>query len=380
MTELALYIHWPFCAALCPYCDFNVHIKRTISDQNFVQGIETELSLLAENVGQPKITSVFFGGGTPSLMPPDLIADILTKIDKTFTLNKSAEITLEANPEDAQKNILAAFCGAGINRLSLGVQSLDDDALLFLGRKHNAQQARQAISSAQAIFPKVSFDLISARPKQNEMSWRQELQKALSLAPDHLSIYQLTCPEGTRFGRALRHGKLSLPEDDLAARLYQLTDELCQAYGLAHYEISNHAKPGHEARHNLTYWHYHDYAGLGPGAHGRLTLTPQLFVATLTPRRPQEWLASAKNNNFTRHYQLSPLSAQARGDEMLMMQLRLTRGLSLKRHRAITGQALNQKKIAALCAQGLVQQKSDRLSATPKGALLLDYIIEQLVG
>ena len=386
MNTLAIYIHWPFCAALCPYCDFNVHIKRDISDKDFIAGISAELSLLVENIGARLITSVFFGGGTPSLMPPALIADCLAQIKKTFTMDQNAEITLEANPEDADKKLLSDFCTAGINRLSLGVQSLDDDALRFLGRKHDARAARQAIEYAQEIFPETSFDLIAARPKQDETSWRQELTQALSLAPKHLSIYQLTCPEGTRFARALRHNRFALPEDDLAALLYQLTDDLCQDHGLARYEISNHARPGHEARHNLSYWLYHDYAGLGPGAHGRLCLKPdqgeygEPFVATATPRTPQAWFVSASKNDFARHYQARALSAQMRGNEMLMMGLRLAQGLCLERHRAITQHALDQKKIAALCAQGLVQQNHDYLRATPKGALLLDSIIAQLIA
>ena len=346
-------------------------------------GISAELLLLAENVGARLITSVFFGGGTPSLMPPALIVDCLAQIKKTFAMDQNAEITLEANPEDADKKLFSDFCTAGINRLSLGVQSLDDDALRFLGRKHDARAARQAIECAQEIFPETSFDLISARPKQDETSWRQELTQALSLMPKHLSIYQLTCPEGTNFARALQQRRFSLPDDDLAALLYQLTDDLCQDHGLVRYEIANHARPGHEARHNLSYWLYHDYAGLGPGAHGRLCLTPDHgapFIATLTPRKPQAWFVSASENDFAQHYQASALSAQMRGNEMLMMGLRLAQGLSLARHHAITGQALDQKKITALCAQGLVQQNHDRLRATPKGALLLDSITAQLIA
>ena len=296
-------------------------------------GISAELLLLAENIGARLITSVFFGGGTPSLMPSDLIADCLAQIKKTFAMDQNAEITLEANPEDADKKLFSDFYTAGINRLSLGVQSLDDDALRFLGRKHDARAARQAIECAQEIFPEISFDLISARPKQDETSWRQELTQALSLMPKHLSIYQLTCPEGTNFARALQQRRFSLPDDDLAALLYQLTDDLCQDHGLVRYEIANHARPGHEARHNLSYWLYHDYAGLGPRcAWTALTLTPDHgapFIATLTPRKPQAWFVSASENDFAQHYQASALSAQMRGNEMLMMGLRLAQGLSL---------------------------------------------------
>ncbi len=383
MRKLAIYIHWPFCLALCPYCDFNVKVKRDISDhesQNFIDAIEHELNLLAEMAGDRHIPSVFFGGGTPSLMPPDLVAKILDKIGKTFILDRDAEITLEANPENAAQGIFSAFCAAGINRLSLGVQSLNDDALKFLGRKHDGHQARYAIELAQKIFPETSFDLIAARPEQDEMSWRQELQEALALAPTHLSIYQLTCPEGTLFGRDVQRGRFSLPDENLAARLYLLSDELCQSYGLARYEIANHARPGHESRHNLAYWHYHDYAGLGPGAAGRLTLDSQnLFVATQTPRAPKTWQSSAKDNDFWHHYQCAALSAKTRSTEMLIMGLRLAQGLSLARHRALTGQTLDQNKIAALSAQGLLRQTASHLCATKKGALLLDQITAQLV-
>ena len=244
------------------------------------------------------------------------------------------------------------------------------------------RQARRAIESAQRIFPETSFDLIAARPEQDETSWQQELQDALMLAPKHLSIYQLTCPDATRFGRDLRQGLLSLPEDDLAARIYQLTDDLCQAQGLARYEIANHAQPGHESRHNLAYWHYRDYAGLGPGAHGRLTLLTleqNLHVATLTPRAPKVWQASARGHDFWQHYQGCELSADERGDEMLIMGLRLAQGLSLTRHRAITGRALDPEKIAFLSEAGLLAQTEDHLCVTKKGALLLDQITAQLV-
>ena len=270
MESLALYIHWPFCLSKCPYCDFNSHVRERIPQTRFRDALRAELAWEAARLGRRRLTSVFFGGGTPSLMEPDTVARLLDDAFRLFDPEPDIEITLEANPTSVEAGRLAAFRQAGVNRASLGVQSLDPDALHMLGRQHSASQAVAALEAARAIFPRLSFDLIYARPGQTETSWRTELRAALALAADHLSLYQLTIEPGTAFEGLHRRGELVLPEDDDAARLYEATAEEAACFGLLPYEISNYAKPGAESRHNLAYWRYADYAGIGPGAHGRI--------------------------------------------------------------------------------------------------------------
>ncbi len=293
MEPLALYIHWPFCAAKCPYCDFNSHVRDSIDQARWREALRRELAHEAgrANVaGRRPLASIFFGGGTPSLMDPATAAALIADARALFDAPADLEITLEANPTSVEAARLAEIRAAGVNRLSLGVQALDEEALRFLGRKHDAAQAMAALETGRALFPRLSFDLIYARPRQPEAAWRAELRQALALAADHLSLYQLTIEPGTRFATEHARGAFTLPDGDEAARLYWATVEEAARFGLAPYEISNYAKPGAESRHNLVYWRYGDYLGIGPGAHQRLMLDGALLAAR-RHRAPEEWLA-----------------------------------------------------------------------------------------
>ena len=278
MEPLALYIHWPFCLAKCPYCDFNSHVRERIPQARFRAALRTELAWEAARLGPRRLVSVFFGGGTPSLMEPETVAVLLEDARRLFVPAETIEVTLEANPTSVEAGKLAGFRDAGVNRISLGVQSLDPAALALLGRQHSADQAIAALAIARRIFPRISFDLIYARPGQTLPAWRAELRRALALAADHLSLYQLTIEPGTAYEAAFRRGEIVLPDADTAAALYEATAEIGQEFGLAPYEVSNYAAPGAESRHNLAYWRYQDYAGIGPGAHGRITLDGTLLA------------------------------------------------------------------------------------------------------
>ena len=288
MDPIALYIHWPFCLAKCPYCDFNSHVRERIPQARFASALRAELAWEAERLGRRPLASIFFGGGTPSLMDPATVADLIADATRLFDPLPDLEITLEANPTSVELGKLAAFRDAGVNRASLGVQSLNEDALRLLGREHSAAQAIMALEAARATFPRVSFDLIYARPGQSVAAWQAELDQALTLCADHLSLYQLTIEPGTGFEALHRRGELVLPDDELAAELYVATADACAGHGLLPYEVSNLARTGAESRHNLAYWRYADYAGIGPGAHGRVTLGVEL-VATRRHRAPEPW-------------------------------------------------------------------------------------------
>ena len=381
MPPLALYIHWPFCLAKCPYCDFNSHVRDRIPQARFAQALRTELAWDAARLGRRSLASIFFGGGTPSLMEPGTVAALIADATTLFDPAPDLEITLEANPTSVELARLAGFRAAGVNRVSLGIQSLDPAALQMLGRQHSATQAITALEAARATFPRVSFDLIYARPGQSVAAWQAELRQALSLCADHLSLYQLTIEPGTGFEALHRRGELVLPDDDLAADLYHATLDACAAQGLQAYEVSNLARPGGESRHNLAYWRYADYAGIGPGAHGRITLDGTL-IATRRHRAPEPWAdrVERQGHGSTAEEHITP---RDRAREMLLMGLRLTEGVDAARFAARTGMALADALDPDVLRQaleaGYVTHDGGRLAATPEGRLRLDALLAQLV-
>jgi oxygen-independent coproporphyrinogen-3 oxidase len=381
MDTLALYIHWPFCLAKCPYCDFNSHVREAIPQARFRAALLRELAWEAERLGRRRLGSVFFGGGTPSLMAPETVRDLLEAARHHFEPAADLEITLEANPTSVEAARLAAFRDAGVNRVSLGVQSLDPEALRFLGRQHSVAQAITALELARAIFPRLSFDLIYARPNQTEAAWRAELRQALTLAADHLSLYQLTIEPGTRFETLHRRGELVLPDGDAGAALYTATAEEAARFGLAAYEVSNYARPGGESRHNLTYWRYGDYVGIGPGAHGRLTLPDGRWAIT-RHRAPEPWADRVERQGHgTREATRLAQADQAR--EALLMGLRLTEGIDVAGFAARLGvtltDALDPETLNQALAEAYLRWENGRLIATEDGRLRLDALLGALV-
>jgi putative oxygen-independent coproporphyrinogen III oxidase len=380
MESLALYIHWPFCLSKCPYCDFNSHVRERIPEARFVAALRRELAFEAERLGQRRVSSIFFGGGTPSLMQPESVAMLIEDANRLFALAPGAEITLEANPTSIEAGRFRGYAAAGVNRVSIGVQSLDDAALKFLGREHSAGQARAAIELARGIFPRISFDLIYARPEQTLGQWQKELDLALSLAADHLSLYELTIEQGTKFATLYGRGAFQLPDEDLAAALIDATAETASRHGLAQYEISNYAKPGGESRHNLAYWRYQDYAGIGPGAHGRLTLGGELF-ATSRHRAPEIW-ADLVESNGTGATVEDAIGAQDRAREALLMGLRLSEGISFATYKSRTGTALLDAVETRVLQQALDEnylvQTPTHLIATAEGRKRLDALLPEL--
>ena len=381
MEPLALYVHWPFCLAKCPYCDFNSHVREHIPQARFIAALRTELAWEAARLGRRALASVFFGGGTPSLMDPDGVAAILADARRLFEPLPDLEVTLEANPTSVEAERLAAFRAAGVNRLSLGVQALDDPALRFLGREHSAAEALAALELARALFPRLSFDLIYARPGQTLPAWRAELDRALALAADHLSLYQLTIEPGTRFEALHRRGALSLPDPELAAELYETTADSAARRGLLPYEVSNYALPGAESRHNLAYWRYADYAGIGPGAHGRVSVGGQL-LATRRHRAPEPWAERVERQGHGTASE-DPVPPGDRAREMLLMGLRLTDGVDRARFAARTGlaleSALDQDTLRAALDEGYLAESGAGLRATREGRLRLDALLAVLV-
>ncbi len=373
-----IYVHWPFCQAKCPYCDFNSHVARQIDQEAWLSAYLQEIDRYAEQTGSRALTSVFFGGGTPSLMNPDVVHGILERIRTHWAFSNDIEITLEANPGSVEAGRFAGYAQAGVNRISMGIQALNNRDLHRLGRIHTVEEARKAFDIARAQFDRVSFDLIYARQDQSLDDWRAELTEALSMAIDHLSLYQLTIEEGTAFGDRYRHGKLrGLPDDDLSADMYAATQDICGSFGMPAYEVSNHARPGAESRHNKIYWRYGDYVGIGPGAHGRLTINGQRF-ATEAESNPQKWLGlvESSRSECVRY----ALPAIDQGNEYLMMGLRLADGISLSRFDAISGQPLDPKKLAHLQDIGMIQMMQDNLTVTPDGRMVLNSIIRELLA
>jgi len=372
-----IYVHWPFCAAKCPYCDFNSHVRREIDQPRWRAALIRALESEAERTGSNRVDSIFFGGGTPSLMPPETVAAVIDTIARLWTLAPGAEVTLEANPTSVEAGRFAAYAAGGVNRVSMGVQALNDADLKALGRMHTIAEARAAFDIARAAFDRVSFDLIYARMGQTPQHWRAELREGLAMAVDHLSLYQLTIESGTRFADLYRLGKLAVPGDDDAAAMYEVTQDECDRAGLPAYEISNHARPGAQSRHNLVYWRYGDYVGVGPGAHGRLSV-PEGRIATETSLAPEAWLQAAQANG-TGIIRETPLTGEEQASEYLMMSLRLAEGTDPARYEALGGTALPPERIADLTQDGYLASADGRLCATPKGRIVLNAILGTLM-
>lgn len=373
-----VYVHWPFCAAKCPYCDFNSHVRHQPVDQErFTAAFLKEMAAMRQLSGPKTVTSVFLGGGTPSLMNPSTVSAILDGIAKEWHMPEGIEITMEANPSSVEAERFRGYRAAGVNRVSLGVQALNDRDLKFLGRLHNVEDALKAIKLARDIFPRMSFDLIYARPKQTVEEWERELREAISYAVDHLSLYQLTIEEGTPFFGLHKMGKLVVPDDDQSALLYEATQEITAAEGLPAYEVSNHARPGAESRHNLTYWRYGDYAGIGPGAHGRLT-RGAVKLATATERKPEAWLELVERDGHGVLDQ-EQLGYDEQADELLLMGLRLTEGVDLARWQQLSGRDPDPKREEFLLEHGFIERiGNSRLRCTPSGMLILDSVVADL--
>ncbi len=382
MEPLALYIHWPFCAAKCPYCDFNSHVREGVDAARHGRALRRELAQAAAQVGRRPLASIFFGGGTPSLMPPEVVADLIADARALFDAAAEIEITLEANPTSVEIGKLRAFAQAGVNRASLGIQALDGEALRFLGRQHDASEAIAALETARAIFPRLSFDMIYARPGQSEAAWRAELQRALALAADHLSLYQLTIEPGTRFSTLFGRGEFSLPESEAAAAMYSATAEEAARFGLLAYEVSNYAKPGAESRHNLQYWRYGDYLGIGAGAHQRV-LETQGMRAARRHRAPEEWLARVERDGHA-VVEEEWLTPRERAREALLMGLRLAEGVEIARIETRSGLPFDACVDAATlrdCLEaGYLEQTPGRLRATGEGLIRLDAMLPRLLA
>jgi oxygen-independent coproporphyrinogen-3 oxidase len=378
-TSFGVYVHWPFCAAKCPYCDFNSHVRHAPPDEpRFAAAFQRELAHFAALTPGRNVTSIFLGGGTPSLMRPETVEKILDSIARLWPVAEDAEITLEANPGSVEAGRFRGYRAAGVNRVSLGVQSLDDAALKSLGRIHDVAEARGAVALARKTFPRLSFDLIYARPAQALDGWRRELEAAIAMAADHLSLYQLTVEEGTPFARLHAAGKLAIPDPERAADFYALTQDVTAAHGLPAYEISNHAGPGAESRHNMTYWRYADYVGVGPGAHGRLTVDGARR-ATVTERHPETWLAKVEEQD---HGVVADdvLTLEETADEMLLMGLRLREGVAPARYAALCGRPFRPERVDFLVDQGFLERRQDRLRATHEGWLVLDSVVADLAA
>ncbi|MEY3916059.1 MAG: oxygen-independent coproporphyrinogen-III oxidase-like protein YqeR [Pseudomonadota bacterium] len=376
-TPLALYIHWPFCVSKCPYCDFNSHVRDTVDDVAWCAALLADMAYEAALTSGRKLTSIFFGGGTPSLMPPSTVAALIDAAERHWGFANDVEITLEANPSSVEAARFADLAAAGVNRVSLGLQSLDDAALTFLGRAHSVAESLDALSIAQRHFTRVNIDLIYARPDQTAVQWEAELQRALSFGTDHMSLYQLTIEPGTRFETLVRSGHFIPADDDDAATLYELTGQMTSAAGIPAYEISNHARPGNESRHNLSYWRYDDYIGIGPGAHGR-----RLNAATQRHKKPENFLSAVERNTHgisSEEY----LDAATRATESLLMGLRLAEGIDLGRLSQRTGIAaadlLDMDAVGKIAQLGLITQNDTHVTVTPQGMPLLDAILPQIV-
>ncbi|MBK3399503.1 MULTISPECIES: radical SAM family heme chaperone HemW [Methylobacterium] len=375
-----VYLHWPFCAAKCPYCDFNSHVRHTRLDQaRWRAAFAREIAHAAALAPGRTVTSIFLGGGTPSLMEPETVGALLDAVAGAWSVSPDVEVTLEANPTSVEAERFRGYRAAGVNRVSLGVQALDDASLKTLGRLHSTAEAMRAVETAAVHFERYSFDLIYARPGQTPQAWAAELRGAIARAAEHLSLYQLTIEEGTPFYGLAAAGKLTVPDDDTARILYDVTQEVCAGAGLPAYEISNHARPGAESRHNLLYWRYGEYAGIGPGAHGRLVL-PAGRTGTSTERNPEAWLARAEGEGHGL-LETEALSPGDQADEFLMMGLRLREGIDPARYAALAGRPLDPERIAGLVGAGLVARAPDgRLAATPKGAPVLNAVVAELAA
>ncbi|MCA3445866.1 MAG: coproporphyrinogen III oxidase [Rhodobacter sp.] len=372
-----LYIHWPFCQSKCPYCDFNSHVAGWIDQRRWLQSYLAEIDRAGQETAGLRLRSVFFGGGTPSLMDPETVFAILDRIRATWPVANDWEVTLEANPGSTEAGKFQAFRAAGVNRLSMGVQALNDADLKRLGRLHTLADAMAAFDIARACFDRVSFDLIYARQDQTPEDWAQELSRALDMAVDHLSLYQLTVEDGTAFGdRYARGGLRGLPDEDQSVALYEITQELCEDAGLPAYEVSNHARDGAQSQHNLIYWRGGDYAGVGPGAHGRLTLGGHRW-ATEALRPPAAWLDAVEKRG-TGELPRDEIAPVDRAREYILMSLRLNEGLDLARLQAISGLSLPPAAVTDLCSLNLITVDEGRVQTTRQGRMVLNAVIRRL--
>lgn len=382
-----IYVHWPFCAAKCPYCDFNSHVRHQKVDQSrFVRAFERELAHNRELSGERIVTSIFLGGGTPSLMDPETVDAILSQIRSLWNVPNDIEVTMEANPSSVEAGRFKGYHDAGVNRVSMGVQALNDKDLKFLGRLHSVEDAKKAIKLARDIFPRMSFDLIYGRPNQTIQSWQNELIEAINMAVDHLSLYQLTIEEGTPFFKLHEAGKITTPNDDHLVKIYEATQDLCTAHNLPAYEVSNHAKTGAESQHNLNYWRYGDYVGVGPGAHGRIgrigrigcNTSKGIKLATITEPHPETWASNVEMNGHGIITE-ETLDGQAQADEVLIMGLRLREGIDIARWEKLSGKSFNTKREANLLEQGLIERIGNcGIRCTERGILVLNSIVAEL--
>ncbi len=376
--DLGVYLHWPFCQAICPYCDFNVIRARPMDQVAWAEHYVRELNHFHEFTPHHTLRSIFFGGGTPSLMQPEIVGLLIDHIKSLWQAPGAVEVSLEANPSDASAPILSGFANAGVNRLSLGVQALNDSDLKGLGRWHTSAQALKAIEHAKAIFPSVSFDLIYGRPGQTLDAWETELAQALALAPDHLSLYQLTIEPGTAFERAQARGRLIVPEEDDMAGFYETAGALCAKAGLDAYEVSNHARPGAACAHNLIYWRCGDYIGVGPGAHGRLSADGQRY-ATVAIKKPKEWAASVERHGHGRA-NMEALDKKDQLTELLLMGLRVQEGVDLARVQALSPGGLERNIMGDLQSAGLIATDALKIRTTQKGRAVLNAVLERLLN
>jgi len=369
-----LYIHWPFCAAKCPYCDFNSHVSRSVDHQAWTSAYLDEIARVGQETQGRVLRTVFFGGGTPSLMEPSTVAAILDTVSTTWPLANDLEVTLEANPTSVEASRFSAFRTAGVNRVSMGIQALNDADLQALGRMHTAQEGLAAFEIAQSTFERVSFDLMYGRQDQSLQQWESELSEALRLGLDHVSLYQLTVEAGTAFGDRYAAGKLrGLPDDDLSADMYLLTQDLCLAAGMPRYEVSNHAKDGAESRHNKIYWEYGDYIGIGPGAHGRLTINGQRY-STEQVRMPNGWLHGTDREHRT------ALSCNDQATELLLMGLRMHEGVSVERYNSLSDTPMDEETLIQLSEGGYLKYRKGRIFVSNQGFIILNEILRQLLG
>jgi oxygen-independent coproporphyrinogen-3 oxidase len=376
-----VYVHWPFCLSKCPYCDFNSHVRRGgVDEPRFLSALQAELKHRAGLTPGRVVRSIFFGGGTPSLMAPETVAAIIETIGKLWKLDPNAEITLEANPTSVEAGRFRGYRQAGVNRVSLGVQAMNDADLKMLGRMHTAQEAFKALDIAAATFDRSSFDLIYARPGQTPKIWAKELTEALARAPEHLSLYQLTIEPDTMFEQLFRAGKLKTPDPDTGRELWDVTQDLTAKAGMPAYEISNHARPGGESRHNLIYWRYGEYIGVGPGAHGRIVTPKGARRAQATEPHPEMWLTVVESDGFGL-VEDETLSTEAQGDEFLLMGLRLSEGIDPARFQALTGKRFEASRVADLIAHGMVEYtRQGRIRVTSEGFPVLDAVVADLAA
>ena len=374
-----VYLHWPFCAAKCPYCDFNSHVRHQAIDQTrYAKAFRAEMQTMRGRTGPKTVKSIFLGGGTPSLMEPQTVSSLLDAVGEFWTVPDNIEVTLEANPSSVEANRFRGYRAAGVSRVSLGVQALNDRDLKFLGRLHNVDEALKAIGLAREIFPRLSFDLIYARPDQSLADWVAELNAAISYAADHLSMYQLTIEDGTPFAALHKAGKIRMPEQDHAADLYALTQDVTAKRGLPGYEVSNHAAPGAESRHNLIYWRYGEYAGIGPGAHGRF-VEGETRSVTISEKMPERWLEMVESGG-SGVTEEERLTSDQQADEMLMMGLRLHEGIDIARYESLANRTFDRQRLANLRDDGMVAFiGNSRLRATPKGMIVLNAVLVELL-